>query len=248
VIIRTAIISDLHLDSNHEETYLLFVHLLKQIQGNTERLYIAGDLFEKWIGDDDNSPFCLDVVQQLKNLSDSGVSLFIMHGNRDFLLGKGFIESTQSQLLSDPAVIDLYGEKVLLSHGDLLCTDDRNYQILRRTVRKSWLQKIFLALPLSLRSAIGHRMRKQSQYAQLNKSLSVMDANPKAIQKMMSRYEADLLIHGHTHRPNLQIFLSSGQYHRRIVLSDWGSQGNVLFCYPDRRKELRFFSKKDSLG
>ncbi len=243
---NTAIISDLHLTQDCEHTAALFLHFLNKLTDNISQLYILGDLFEQWIGDDDHSAFNQRIIDALAQINQRGITVYIMHGNRDFLLGKQFATQTRCQLLNDPSVINLYSTNALLCHGDTLCTDDVGYQRYRQWVHHPTIQRWFLRLPLRLRRMIGNYARKQSQRQQLNKPLPIMDANQKAIQMILSQHHIELLIHGHTHRPNLHYFQLEQKGVIRIVLSDWSSQGNVLLCTPDGHKKLCYFDLMSS--
>ena len=178
-----------------------------------DEIYILGDLVEMWIGDDDQSPIALALRETLSNASSHCV-INLMHGNRDFLFGQTFCESTGVILLQDPHLID---EHILLSHGDILCTDDTDYQTARKTFRDPVWQKEILSKPLKEREMLGKALRAQSNEANANKSSNIMDANPEAIDQYLAQHKADFLIHGHTHRP--------GHYPNRIVTGAWEKNG-----------------------
>ena len=236
------IISDLHLDPDNQIKTQLFLNFLHYAKKHAERLYILGDLFEQWIGDDDRSDFHCLIQDHLKKLAQSGIPVFFMHGNRDFLVGQRFADNAGCTLLDEYALIELYNKKALLCHGDTLCTDDESYQRFRRIVRCRLFQRLFLRLPLRFRQNLAKRLRLRSQESQQYKSNEIMDTNPEAIRTLMQARKIERLIHGHTHRPNLHYFRLDGTYVQRIVLSDWENDlGNVLIIKPDDSLELRYF-------
>lgn len=237
----TLFISDLHLDSQHPELTQLFIGFLQTQARHAQTLYILGDFFEVWIGDDEASPLQVYIADQLRQLTEHGVQIFIMHGNRDFLLGQQFAQAAGCQLIPDPCVINLYGVSTLLMHGDSLCIADKKYKLFRGLVRQAWLQKLFLALPIKLREKIAQRMRQASSSHTRDLDAYVMDSDITAIIKAMQQYKVKLLIHGHTHRPSLHLFQTE-TWLEQIVLSDWHTnQGNVLVCHPDGRRILQYF-------
>lgn len=211
-------VSDLHLSPTMPKTAAAFFHFLDELAVNTRRLYLLGDIFEYWAGDDDiDDPFNRKVVDALRVLSDKGVALYWIAGNRDFLAAEGFAHATGATLLTDPHVADIAGQRLLLLHGDAQCTDDRDYMVFRTQVRNPEWQRVFLAKPLAERKAIIEGMREGSREAQRGKSLMIMDVNPGEIEKLYSQYRVRLIIHGHTHRPARHE--SAGGL--RHVLSDW---------------------------
>lgn len=236
-----AFISDLHLDSNNTHTAALFFHFIKHMTSQLQALYILGDLFEYWIGDDDDTPFHRQVIQALADCAQRGVKVYIMRGNRDILLGKRFAKQAHCELLPDVSIVDLYGGKTILCHGDSLCTDDIGYQHYRRRAHNRFLQYGFLTLPKSVRQRLVNYGRRRSRADQAHKTLDIMDANQQAIEELFETYHADLLIHGHTHRPNLHYFCLKDRYVRRIVLSDWTTHGNVLLCSSNGKQQLYYF-------
>lgn len=219
----TLFISDLHLDPSRPAVTRAFLQLLDEQSGAIDALYILGDFFEAWIGDDDNSELNQVVIGALQALSDRGVQLYIMHGNRDFLLGDAFAAQSGATLLADPCVIELYGRKILLMHGDSLCTGDREYIAFRNQVRDPAWQQALLAKPLAERKAIADQMRNASRDANSNKASAIMDVTTADVEKALENAGTDLLIHGHTHRPAIH----NNQY-TRIVLGDWGEKAWVL--------------------
>lgn len=230
---RTLFISDLHLDEGRPQITRLFLDFLKTRASGSDALYILGDLFEAWIGDDDQSTLNTDVCRGLSECAASGTPVFVMHGNRDFLLGEQFTKQGNCTLLQDPARIDLYGIPTLLMHGDLLCTDDKEYQAFRDKVRNPKWQTGFLNKPLEERRDIALGMRALSQEKTGGKSESIMDVNPAAVVNVMIGNRVPRLIHGHTHRPDIHDLPIAGRPAQRIVLGDWYEQGSVLECSPE---------------
>jgi UDP-2,3-diacylglucosamine hydrolase len=227
----TLFISDLHLCADRPAITQLFLEFLKRDGRTAEALYILGDLFEYWVGDDATEfPDMAPIVRGLRELSDSGVPLFAMHGNRDVLLREGFERATGVRLLPDPTVIDLYGWPTLISHGDYLCTDDVEYQEFRRMVRDRDWQDRFLARELDEREAVIRTYREVSRNNTATKSLEIMDVNEDAVRDAMRQHDVTRLIHGHTHRPAIHEFELDGAPAKRIVLGDWYEQGSVLRC------------------
>ncbi len=227
----TLFISDLHLDESRPEIVDLFERFLVEQARSADALYILGDLFESWIGDDDDSPLANRVARAMRALSDSGVPVFFMRGNRDFVLGKDFARKAGMTILDDPTVVDLHGEPALLMHGDTLCTDDIDYQKFRRIMHNRWFQRIALALPLSIRRRIAGRLRGQSQKHVARKAETIMDVNQSAVEAAMRAHGVRLLIHGHTHRPATHSVDIDGRNAERIVLGDWYEQSSV-FTWP----------------
>ena len=231
----TLFISDLHLDPSRPAITDLFLAFLHREGPAAEALYILGDLFEAWIGDDTPSPAADDVATALRALSDSGVPVYFIRGNRDFLLGEAYAARAGLRILPDPSVIDLYGTPVLLQHGDLLCTDDVPYQQFRAQTRDPAFQAQFLAQPLAARIAFAQQARQASQQRQSEMKQgdtarfeTVTDVAPDEVEATFVRYGVDTMIHGHTHRPAIHQLQAGGRTCRRIVLGDWYEQGSVL--------------------
>lgn len=229
----TAFISDLHLDPSRPEVTALFRDFLAGEARDLEALYILGDLFEAWIGDDDPEPHHAAVKADLHELTASGVPGYFMHGNRDFLIGERFSGETGLNLLDDPTVIDLYGRPTLLTHGDKLCIDDVDYQEFRRTVHDPEWQQAFLREPLKARYQFAAQARAESKRQQSDKSMAIMDVNHGAVEDLMRKSCVDRMIHGHTHRPDTHRFSVDGVDYSRIVLGDWYEQGSILRCDDD---------------
>jgi len=229
----TLFISDLHLDPERPAVTALFLEFLATQAREADAVYILGDLFEAWIGDDDASPLNLEVIQGIRACVDAGTPVFVMHGNRDFLLGERFAGQSGCVLLTDPARIDLYGIPTLLMHGDLLCTDDTEYLAFREMVRDSDWQAEMLAKPLVVRRQMAAEMRRNSRDKTAGKPESIMDVNPATVLDTMAQHAVLQLIHGHTHRPGVHTLHIAGQPARRFVLGDWYDQGSLLECDRD---------------
>jgi len=235
---KTLFISDLHLCEQRPDLTAAFLHFLRHEALEATALYILGDLFEFWIGDDEPSPLHDKVSKALRNLRAQGVAIYFIHGNRDFLLGEQFAKRSGLTLLPSINQIDLYGRRTLLLHGDSLCTQDLAYQRFRRITGWRWLRLLFLCLPLPSRQQIARKLRAGSQSDKERKSEAIMDVSPEAVQALMQRYQASLLIHGHTHRPathQLDFRIREGredQQAQRIVLGDWDRHLYVLVASP----------------
>jgi UDP-2,3-diacylglucosamine hydrolase len=223
-------VSDLHLGAECPATTAAFLAFLVGPARQAEGLYILGDLFELWIGDDAPQPEDLPVLAALRELTDTGIPLQVMHGNRDFLYGERFATTTGCRLLLDPYLVDLYGTPTLLMHGDLLCTDDHDYQRFRRVVRDPHWQAAQLAQPAAIRLALARRLREQSHLHTAGKAEAIMDVNQATVEATLRTYSVFRLIHGHTHRVAHHRFLLDGQEAQRIVLPDWYAGGGYLEC------------------
>ena len=225
-------ISDLHLDPTRPAVTALFLDFLERRARRAEALYILGDLFEAWIGDDDNAEPGGTVATALRTLTDQGIPTHFLHGNRDFLLGERFATASGIRLLPESMVIELTGEQVLLLHGDSLCTDDVEYQALRAQVREPAWQARTLALPLAQRRALAGQLRETSRQATRQKATDITDVNPSAVDRALRAHGVRRLIHGHTHRPAIHDWTLDGRFARRAVLGDWHDQGSVMVCDP----------------
>jgi UDP-2,3-diacylglucosamine hydrolase len=221
-------ISDLHLTAGDSETTARFVAFMAGPAREARELYILGDLFEAWIGDDDDDPRLQPIVAALRGVTDAGISCALMHGNRDFLLGPKFCAATGTRLLGDYERLTLFGEPVLLTHGDLLCTDDTRYMTLRNELRSAEWQRDFLARPLVERRQIASDLRQLSATEIATKSEYIMDVNQKAVERAMRAYGVSLLLHGHTHRPAVHRFTLDGREAARIVLGAWYHEPSVV--------------------
>lgn len=225
---ETLFIADLHLDSGRPAVTRLFLDFLKDRARDADALYILGDLFEVWIGDDDDDPMAWQVASALRALATAGVPVFFQHGNRDLLIGEDFCRKSGATLLEEETVIDLYQKPTLLMHGDTLCTDDTAYQAFRAMVHDPAYQSDFLSRPLEQRRAIAANLREQSREATGRKAETIMDVNPGAVTSALRRHGVTRLIHGHTHRPAMHDLVIDGRPARRIVLGDWYTQGSLL--------------------
>lgn len=224
----TLFVSDLHLDAQQEAATRQFIGWLRDRAPGAEALYVLGDLFESWVGDDDQDAHRERVCAALRALSGSGVPLYVMHGNRDFLLGAAFARRTGARLLPDPVLLERHGERALLTHGDALCSADHAYQRLRALVRAPGWQHRFLALPLRLRRLLAAQARAGSRRHTGHAPAAIMDVDETTVAAAMRACGVRLLIHGHTHRPAVHEFLLDGLPARRIVLGDWHTQGSCL--------------------
>lgn len=227
-VVAILFLSDLHLHPSRPAIIDCFVHFLLAQQGRAQALYILGDLFEAWIGDDHPDPGYEPVKTALRACHEAETPVYLMHGNRDFLIGERFCEETGCVLLPDPTRIDLYGTPTLLMHGDTLCTDDAEYQSLRTQVRDAQWQRRILALPVRERLALAQQARELSTLATQGKDEYIMDVNAGEVLRVIEEYKVDLLIHGHTHRPAVHHCECRGRRVTRIVLGDWYTRGSVL--------------------
>lgn len=224
----TLFISDLHLTEDRPKIIALFQKFLHEEAAQADALYILGDLFEAWLGDDAVQPGMQPILDELAWLTGTGVPVFIMVGNRDFLIGKRFEEMTGCQLLPDPSVINLYGTDTLLMHGDTLCTDDVDYQQFRKHVRNPAWQNAVLAKSIEERIAMAREARAESQARTQEKSEEIMDVNADAVREAFREHGVSRLIHGHTHRPAIHPLTVDETPVTRIVLGDWYDQSSVL--------------------
>ena len=231
-------ISDLHLDESYPDITALFLTFLKNITQDTDALYILGDFFEAWIGDDNLSPFNQSIIDALKTATDKNLKIYIMHGNRDFLLGKKFMKRTGCQLLPDEFIISLFGTPTLLMHGDTLCTEDLGYLKSRKKMRCWLIQKLFLLKSLEKRVLIAARYRQASQRHIATLSDYLMDVTQTEVERVMQKHKVQHLIHGHTHREAVHTFELNHQPATRTVLGAWHTRGSALVCEADGRKEL----------
>jgi UDP-2,3-diacylglucosamine hydrolase len=226
--VSTLFISDLHIDATRPAIVAQFLEFLQSEAKDAAALYILGDLFESWIGDDAPDAAQSAAIAGLRALSSRGVPCFVMHGNRDFLLSHRFSEMSGAQLLHDPVIITLYGEAVLVMHGDALCTDDHAYQRLRATVRDADWQRQFLALPIESRRALAGAARAGSQAHTAAMENAITDVNEQSVAMALRGAATSTLLHGHTHRPAIHALEVDGRPRTRIVLGDWYDQGSVL--------------------
>lgn len=224
----TLFVSDLHIHEAQSEIGRQFARFLAEEASGASALYILGDLFESWIGDDDPNPHYAQTKTQLRELTDTGVPVYFMHGNRDFLIGDRFVQQTGVQLLDDPVVHEIHGTSVLLSHGDAYCTDDHEYQKIRRMTRDPQWQAAMLARSVSERLEYAAMARQQSVEKTGSIDESIMDVNAASIKKVMREHNVNTMLHGHTHRPAVHQFELDNELATRIVLGDWYEQGSVV--------------------
>jgi UDP-2,3-diacylglucosamine hydrolase len=239
--LSTLFISDLHLTEERPEANERFIALLEDQGRAADALYILGDFFEYWIGDDDlGEPFNAVIAGLLKDLTRRGVPVYLMHGNRDFLIGKAFCAATGASLLQDPTVAEIGGVKTLLVHGDTLCTDDVEYQAWRRKARDPAFQAAFLAKSLAERRQAVGKMRQKSRQVVQEKTAEIMDVNDDAVRQAMRSHGVLRLIHGHTHRPGRHEVALDGRRGERWVLPDWYGRGGYLQVDRDGERLVRF--------
>jgi len=232
----TLFISDLHLSPSDPQRTQLTVDFLSTQCREIDELYILGDLFNTWLGDDIVPAEFQPLIDQLQILKKANVNIYLMVGNRDFMMGKEFAESIGAVLLKDESVIELYGTKTLLVHGDSLCIDDVSYQKYRRWTRSKILQWCFLHLPASYRQNISDKIKKKSRQQKQHKSALIMDVNQSEVSRIMKQFGVRQLIHGHTHRPAIHSLELEGQPAHRIVLGDWDNEISYLKCDEQKLK------------
>ncbi len=233
-------ISDLHLDESRPEVTHALLNFLHRAAGECKALYILGDLFESWIGDDDESPLSSRVSRALKAFHATGSDVYFMHGNRDFLVGEAFCERSAVILLPEPYTFDLAGHKTMLLHGDSLCTQDQAYQTFRKQVRDPAYQARILTEPLEERRKLALKMRDMSAEATSNKPADIMDVTESEVQSVMESHGSTLLIHGHTHRPQRHPLNLSHGPSERIVLGDWHRSSHYLRVSDNEIDLIRF--------
>ncbi|MCK5336508.1 MAG: UDP-2,3-diacylglucosamine diphosphatase [Gammaproteobacteria bacterium] len=231
---ETLFISDLHLTPDRPFIIKLFTQFVNERAIHADALYILGDFFEYWIGDDDPAEGLEAVFEAFNTLKEHKVPVYFMHGNRDFLIGSEFEKRTHCQLIADPKIITINNESIILLHGDSLCTKDTEYQEFKKLVRSATWQQEFIAKPLSERKAIVKSLRETSQTKTSSKDEEIMDVEQEAVNKLLRSQQINYVIHGHTHRPNVHEFTLDNTPVTRIVLGDWYKHGSVLSI----RKEL----------
>jgi len=228
---HTLFISDLHLGADHTGGMAAFRRFIAEAAPQAEALYILGDLFEYWAGDDDlDDESHARVIAALRSLAQHGARVYLLHGNRDLLMGEALADACHATLLHDPALIDLYGTPTLLSHGDMLCTGDTEYQRYRAQVHDADFQRQFLARPLAERKAYIEQLRSRSTLEKQGKDSAIMDVDETAVATLLREYRYPRLIHGHTHRPGRHGHIVDGHRCERWVLGDWHQQGSALRC------------------
>lgn len=227
---RSFFVADLHLADERPLATGRFFRFLHDEVAGADALYILGDLFEAWVGDDHGEQVATDAAQALLALAEAGTRVYFMHGNRDFMLAERYAARSGMRLLADPARIDLYGVPTLLMHGDTLCTDDHAYQAFRRRVRRPWLLALLARLPLRWRQRLARQARAGSESAKSGKPAAIMDANPDEIMRVMRQAQVRRLIHGHTHRPAQHRHVADGLAFERWVLPDWYARWGYVVC------------------
>jgi len=238
--VATLFIADLHLQTEEPAITAGFLRFFRGEAKSAAALYILGDLFEAWIGDDDPQPLHAEIAAALNQLHQQGVPCFFIHGNRDFLLGRRFARDSLMTLLPEKKVLELYGRRVLILHGDTLCTDDVAYQNFRKKVHNPLIQKLFLMLPLKWRLAIAARMRANSKASNQGKSLDIMDVNPQAVISEMQTSGVEWMIHGHTHRPAIHEVALQNKTGHRVVLGAWHEEGSMVKGTADNVELISF--------
>lgn len=229
----TYFISDLHLEIPHSNATRIFLNFLNNKAIDADAVYILGDLFTLWLGDDDNSRLAILIKKALKQLTTQGIKTYFMHGNRDFLIGKKFAADTGITLLTDPTTVTIYGKKMLLMHGDLLCIDDIKYQAFCRKVHSKTFQTRILCMPLWSRRLLALFARYRSKRHTRITDLAIQDVNQDEVQRYLKRHGTNLLIHGHTHRPATHQLMINNKPAQRIVLAAWHDYGYALQIQPD---------------
>jgi len=228
---HTLFISDLHLAPDTPAANEALLRFLRETASGADALYVLGDLFESWIGDDSlKRPFEREIATAFRALADSGVPVYFMRGNRDFLIGRRFARESGMTILRDPTLLDLYGRPTLLMHGDTLCTDDVEYQKFRARARNPLVQWLFLLKPFEKRAQIARDLRGRSEQAKQAKDMAIMDVSPAAVEKTLRTHGYPRLVHGHTHRPARHEHLVDGRTCERWVLADWYDHGSYLLC------------------
>jgi UDP-2,3-diacylglucosamine hydrolase len=230
--------SDLHLDASAPWAIDAFLKFLEGPARAAEALYLLGDLFEVWIGDDDDDPANARACAGITALTRAGVPVYVIHGNRDFLLGEPFEKRTGAKLLPDPVLVDLYGVPTLLSHGDVFCTEDPDYQQLRANVRRPAWQRRFLGLPLQARRTLANAARAGSKAHTQRTVPAIMDVTPEAVTQALRATGARRLVHGHTHRPAVHDFLVDGAKAQRVVLAPWYESASCVAIDADGVREV----------
>lgn len=238
-------VSDLHLEDQRPDITRALLHLLDQQQNAISQLYLLGDIFEVWLGDDTPAACADALAQRLKSLADSGIAIFLMHGNRDFLIGTDYAQRCGATLIEEPFPLQVAGQSALLMHGDILCTRDTDYMAFRNMVRDPAWQQAFLAKPLPERIAIGRALRERSQESAVDKAEYIMDVTAEEVVALMDQWQVSLLIHGHTHRPAIHDVTLTAQPGKRIVLGDWHTRGWYLLA-DEQHYSLESFDLNDA--
>ncbi|UVK78239.1 MAG: UDP-2,3-diacylglucosamine diphosphatase [Sodalis sp. Fse] len=224
----TLFVADVHLCVQKPAITAGFLNFLRYRAINAKALYILGDLFEVWIGDDDPNPLHHKIATALKMLNQRGIHCYFIHGNRDFLLGQRYAATCGITLLPTQQILELAGHRVVILHGDTLCTNDIYYQRFRRWVHQRWLQRQFLLLPLSVRLRIADIMHTNSIHSNASKTVNIMDVNPQTVTAVLTQTQAAIIIHGHTHRPAIHQIIGTAKLCRRAVLGAWHKHGSII--------------------
>jgi UDP-2,3-diacylglucosamine hydrolase len=235
---QTYFIADLHLSDSRPDISTAFYHFLNThiLNQDVDALYILGDFYEVWVGDDYETPLSKEVASRLKQISDSGTPVFFIHGNRDFIIRNKYAKQAGMTLLSEQTVIDLYGTPTIILHGDEMCTQDIEYQKFRKKARGWWWPRLMLALPLWYRRSVAKKAREKSKQNQAGKSLEILDVTQEAVLDVFAKHQVKNMIHGHTHRPNVHHYKEQGTEFTRTVLGDWYTQGSYLVVTPKSQK------------
>lgn len=231
-------ISDLHLDQEDPVIMSRFIEFMERVAPQAEYLYILGDFFETWIGDDDKTPFNHEISRRLKSLNKEGIPIYFMHGNRDFLIGKKYASQSGFEIIPDPCVITLYNKRIVLTHGDMLCTNDIRHQKYRNVMLNPKTQFCLLHLPLWVRRKIAKRLRQKSGQHHKHAPSYIMDITETEAIKLLQSSDSNLMIHGHTHRPKVHIIQQDNTRFTRVVLGAWHDNADYLKLYADGEYEL----------
>ncbi|KTF13460.1 UDP-2,3-diacylglucosamine diphosphatase [Pseudoalteromonas sp. H105] len=235
---QTYFIADLHLSESRPDISAAFYHFLDThvLNQNIDALYILGDFFEVWVGDDYVTPLSKEVAARLKQISDNATPVYFIHGNRDFIIRDKYAKQAGITLLPEQTVINLYGTPTVVLHGDEMCTQDTEYQNFRKKARGWWWPRLMLALPLWYRRSVAKKAREKSKQNQAGKSLEILDVSQEAVLDVFAKHQVKNMIHGHTHRPNVHHYKEQGTELTRTVLGDWYTQGSYLVVTPDSQK------------
>lgn len=236
---KTFFISDLHLEEKTPQSCKQFLHFLSNCDSKVDAIYILGDLFETWIGDDNDTAFNRQIIKAMRQTTNKGIPIYFLPGNRDFLIGKKFLHATGCLKMRDEHKISLYGTNILLMHGDTLCTDDIAYLRARKIIRNRFYLKLFqLLVPLKARQKFADRLRKKSKHYTKKASKEIMDVTQETVIHIMQKHDVAYLIHGHTHRPAIHTFTIQDSPVERIVLGAWHECGNALVWDSTGKKTL----------
>lgn len=235
---KTYFIADLHLSENRPDISAAFFDFLNThvLEQDVDALYILGDFFEVWVGDDYVTALSTDVAKHLKSVKDGGTPVYFIHGNRDFIMRKQYAKMAGMELLDEQTVIDLYGTPTVILHGDEMCTQDIEYQKFRKKSRGWWWTKLMLAMPLWYRKKVARNAREKSKLSQADKPMAILDVVDDAVLATFAKHNVTNMIHGHTHRPNVHTYTVNAQTLTRTVLGDWYTQGSYLVVTPKSQR------------